>query len=312
MNQNISVTELYNLLRKRRLTDAFRVSGPNIGEAAEQLLGISFVKKFDLSLRKLKRSKKYKKDKQEIHSRWKVHEQEFGALLPEIFHQDNNHFKNLNIFLRLCLRNERKIVPSIHRMFDLKDVTYDFLLKLHVHWKNSKLEEEFFPSFFVNVCRVICGSAESFTQVPIIKMKVDPKGERFVRKDFFNSLHKKTNRNWENACDVCPEGRQLQDGCSFNWPPGLIYLNPPFSSYWRFYNHLKKQIPLGKVTEILFVMPLYKWKGVRGKDPCLWIKEFQVKFDGRYDEFEMRYSFSLPNGSQVDGTYNVMCVHLIL
>ena len=69
-----------------------------------------------------------------------------------------------------------------------------------------------------------------------------------------------------------------------------------------------KQFELGNATEILFVMPFNKFEGVHNletQEYIQWLKKIERQYN-----FLLRYRFYLEDGEQLEGTYQVMFVHL--
>ena len=122
-------------------------------------------------------------------------------------------------------------------------------------------------------------------------------------------MKKKTKRDWKLlAADVCPEDNCFEDATKYDWPPGLIFLNADFNKLKSFWEHIKRQKKLGKVTEILMVMPFDRWYGYKNREPSDWVKELQQQ--ERHTFFNLRYRFYKPDGSRYEDTFHIIFVRI--
>merc|ERR1712080_768710 len=90
---------------------------------------------------------------------------------------------------------------------------------------------------------------------------------QYFGRDIWPFLMYKTMRDWEGASDVCPQDNCFDNALKYDWPPCLIFLNADFNKLSQFWEHIKKQKKIGKVTEILMVMPFDRWYGYKNHEP---------------------------------------------
>merc|ERR1712080_501325 len=125
----------------------------------------------------------YKRSQSTARATRKKFELEVSTMLPA--HLTGSTKRKVLAFCRLLLKYERKITPCIHRAFEATIITWNSLIEITLWWKNSSLEEEYFPSFVLNACRVLRGEANSFVNFPLVDMKPNPKGQRYFGNDIW-------------------------------------------------------------------------------------------------------------------------------
>ena len=301
MNYPITLPEFQTYLSKVKVSDEWH---PQKGTRARYHM--KQVKPFRRS-KCVEKKQRYIQTKKMIRNRFQSSKEDVVRFLPNSLSGSTK--RNVESFCRLLIKYERQISPNIHRIFEVKMITWKFIVELSKYWRESGVAKCHFPSFILNACWVVRGESLSFSDFPITHVQTNFKGQRYFGKDIWPFFRRKTRRDWEGAADVCPTHNCWQDALTYDWPPGLIFLNTDFSKLSKFWKHIKEQKKLGKITEILMIMPFDRWYGARNGEPSDWVQELQTNED--YTFFNLRYRFFKPDGTRYDSTFHIICVHII-
>ena len=303
MDTFLSKSEFYSFVRRVRDVDRWCPNGRYQGVEAKRLLQPFRTKKGRVPVRTFQRFQPYLEVKKTIAERHSDAKRQLSTLVPSTM--SGRKKKKTLAFARLFLQHERRIVPTVHLIFEECDVSWNLLLKIYDAWKQC--ESSCFASFLIQVYKVLRGDATSFFSSNIISMQTESEGQRYVGNDFWKVVQDQTGVNWEDENDVCPRGTAFLDALTYQWPSGRVFLNPPFSHYSKFYKYAMQQFDAGNLTEILFVMPFNRFHGYNNREPSAWVKDLKER---RHKHFDLRYAFYLPDGTRCEDTFHIMCVHV--
>ena len=305
METSITKEEFYELIRAVEKADAWCPNGKNQGLETKNLLQKYKSRGGRVPAKESSRFEPYVNAQQTVRQNYKKFSSAFETLLPSFLTFRSR--ANVLAFVRLILKYERQVVPSLHMIFHVTEITWQTLNSLYKNWKKAMVVNAHFPSFLLNAWQVFDSTASSFTTFKVLKNKVEAKGQQYVGKDFWKITREETGVDFENAFDPCPWGCVFKDALSYEWPNGRVFLNPPFHLWEKFYYHAKKQFLDGGVDEMLLVMPFDRYHGFRNRDPCKWVLDLKKH---EHTVFDVRYQYFLPDGSRHKNTFHTIVVHL--
>ena len=306
MNSPLSLQSFYIAFRKLEKADSWRLDGQGHGSAAFRAVKPFLSKSGRVPAKGRKNYQPYQLERSRIKEKKTLLEREFDGLFPSNVYA--RHLKKIKIFLRLLLRQERKVVGPLHLILAQKPSWNDFVT-FYDRWKDSKLQEQHFPAFMWHAYDVISGKVSSWVNIQVTSNVVPDSCEKWVGQDFWPIVHQKTGVSFRDACDFFPQSRIFRDHNKLEYPHGSdVYFNPDFARYEHFFKHLWKQFLTGKIKNVLLVMWWNKWHGRDNRKPVKWLKTLQEREEKTV--FDFYYDFYRPDGSRHGEAKRIICVHV--
>ena len=144
------------------------------------------------------------------------------------------HLKKLMIFLRLLLRQERKIVGPLHLIL-AETPSWNVMLMFYEKCKLTGLDEKDLPAFMWRAYDLYSGTSTDWNDIQVAESLVPESCVKWVGLDFWPIVLEKTGVDFRNACDFFPQSRIFRDHNDLQYPEDSdVYFNPPFGRYQHF------------------------------------------------------------------------------
>lgn len=308
MNTKVSLETFYNTLRKLEEADSWRLDGKGHGTRAAKAIKPFRSKGGRVPAKGRVRYAPYQVERNKIKLKKTLLEQQVDEMFPS--NACARHLKKLKIFLRLLLRQERKIVGPLHLIL-AETPSWNVMLMFYEKWKLTGLNEKVLPAYMWRAYDVYSGTSTDWSDIQVAENLVPESCVKWVGLEFWPIVLEKTGVDFRNACDFFPQSRIFRDHNDLQYPEDSdVYFNPPFGRYQHFFMHLWKQFLAGRIKNILLVMWWNKWHGKDNRKPVKWLKLLRDREEKTV--FDLYYNFYRPDGKRHDEAKRFICVHVFV